>query len=390
MHWLTAIRIRSYSVIFIIMFLLASLFLVWRSETTVGKVLNPGNDFGVFWAASYLGLKGRVHEIPQIQSFCDHDTVPVPTRLCGFPWLYPPAYYVVVFPLALEPFWISYWIFMISTLSGFAIGIRKIIRGSAGALSLAAFPGVWATVLAGQNGFLTAALAGFALHSLPRKPILAGTLAGFLAMKPQLAVLFPVALIAIRAWSALVAFSAAFVAMMGLGTFMMEPEALDAWMGRIGYVQGAISHDGSSFDTWAKMPTVFALFRSLGVAPSIALDLHAMSAAFAGLLVWKVWKTCKSMPVRSATLMTASLLASPYLFYYDLVWLAFPIAWLVQEALKSGWRTGEREILLVSWLLPLGTLFFSSLARFQVAPIVIWTLFLMLAGRASPKRSVNQ
>jgi len=52
---------------------------------------------------------------------------------------------------------------------------------------------------------LTAALAGAALLSLERRPILAGVFIGLLAIKPHLALLFPVALIAIGAWRTLLA-----------------------------------------------------------------------------------------------------------------------------------------------------------------------------------------
>ena len=50
----------------------------------------------------------------------------------------------------------------------------------------------------GQNGFLTAALLGGALHWLDRRPWLAGVLIGCLAYKPQFGVLIPVALLAGR------------------------------------------------------------------------------------------------------------------------------------------------------------------------------------------------
>src|SRR5207248_624969 len=55
-------------------------------------------------------------------------------------------------------------------------------------------------LLDGQNAFLTAALAGFALLWLDRRPLAAGVAIGFLAIKPQLAVLFPLALLAEGRW----------------------------------------------------------------------------------------------------------------------------------------------------------------------------------------------
>ncbi len=56
-----------------------------------------------------------------------------------------------------------------------------------------AFPAVFINIGHGQNGFLTAALLGGALHWLDRKPWLAGILIGMLAYKPQFGVLIPIA-----------------------------------------------------------------------------------------------------------------------------------------------------------------------------------------------------
>src|SRR6516225_5841230 len=68
-------------------------------------------------------------------------------------------------------------------------------------LIAAAFPAVFVNVGHGQNGFVTAALLGGALHWLDRKPWIAGILIGLLAYKPQFGVLIPLALLAGQRWS---------------------------------------------------------------------------------------------------------------------------------------------------------------------------------------------
>ena len=72
--------------------------------------------------------------------------------------------------------------------------------------------------------------------------------------------------------------------------------------------------------------------------------------------------------------MTATLLVSPYLMEYDLAWLGFPIAWVVQTGLQSGWMRAEREVLLAAWLLPLFTVVLAWLLRIQMGPWVIAAL----------------
>jgi hypothetical protein len=57
-----------------------------------------------------------------------------------------------------------------------------------------------AAALAAVRAAATAGLAALALHLLGKRPVAAGVLIGLLAIKPQLAVVFPFVLIATRAW----------------------------------------------------------------------------------------------------------------------------------------------------------------------------------------------
>src|SRR5207248_491486 len=53
-----------------------------------------------------------------------------------------------------------------------------------------------------------------------------------------------------------------------------------------------------------------------------------------------------------ATLVAGSLLVSPYLFYYDLLWAALAVGWLARLGLRTGFARGEREIYLFALLAP--------------------------------------
>ncbi len=54
-----------------------------------------------------------------------------------------------------------------------------------------------------HNAFITAALIGFSLVFLERRPWLSGIFLGLLTYKPHIGVLFPLALLASRNWRAL-------------------------------------------------------------------------------------------------------------------------------------------------------------------------------------------
>ncbi|MEN3967599.1 glycosyltransferase family 87 protein, partial [Mammaliicoccus sciuri] len=71
-----------------------------------------------------------------------------------------------------------------------------------------AFPGVWVTLVTGQNSLFTAAAAGAALVLLRRSPVAAGACIAMLCIKPQLGILFPLYLLCERQWRTLA--SAAF------------------------------------------------------------------------------------------------------------------------------------------------------------------------------------
>src|SRR5207237_2691224 len=68
-----------------------------------------------------------------------------------------------------------------------------------------AYPAVFVNLGHGHNGFLTAALIGFALVNLDTRPILAGILFGLLAYKPQFGLMIPLVLFATGRWRAVVA-----------------------------------------------------------------------------------------------------------------------------------------------------------------------------------------
>lgn len=90
----------------------------------------------------------------------------------------------------------------------------------------AAQPTVFVNAVSGQNGFLsTAALLG-GMSLLARRPFVAGPVLGLLSLKPQLALLLPVALLAGREWRAIAGGIVSFVALtllaviaLGWGTY---------------------------------------------------------------------------------------------------------------------------------------------------------------------------
>jgi hypothetical protein len=102
----------------------------------------------------------------------------------------------------------------------------------------------------------------------------------------------------------------------------------------------SIPHTSQAFlsDGWAnfgKLQTLFGLMRVLGAPESIAWSLQVTLALAGAMTVAIIWRSNTSFEIKAAALATGALLATPYLYTYDLVVLAVPLAFL--------YRLGRRE-----------------------------------------------
>ncbi|UWX58027.1 DUF2029 domain-containing protein [Chlorobaculum sp. MV4-Y] len=380
-HWLNRERLIFYPRIFLLLLLAIGLKLFLRSKNTVDLSGQPfGYDFITFWGASHLALTGHAQDAYSIPLLFKAEQLAQPASKIAYPWYYPPSFHLVVLPLALLPYIAAYWTFILSTLGGYLLVLRRIIHGNIAMWCLAAFSGLWMNFFHGQNGFLTAAIAAAALLSVERRPVLAGVLIGLLAIKPHLAILFPVALLAIGAWRTLITAAVAAITFMAIGTVTLGTAVLKAFFASLGYARLFLENESLA---WRKMPSVFAFLRLLEMPVTWAYVVHCIVAAVAVIAVWQVWRHCRNRNLRGAALMTATFLVSPYVFDYDLAWLAFPIAWLALDGLRTGWLRGEREVLVAVWLLPLLMSPIAGALKFQIGPLVLCSLLWMTYRRAA-------
>ena len=89
------------------------------------------------------------------------------------------------------------------------------------------------------------------------------------------------------------------------------------------------------FDT-SKLRSLFGLLQTLGLPVSTSLAAHSLMAlAIAGLVIW-AWRSHLAYELKAALLATAAIMASPYVFAYDLVVLCVAQAFLVRHVLARG------------------------------------------------------
>jgi len=380
-HWLNRERLSNYPRITLALFLVICSMWVIMSKDMVDPKGEPiGSDFITFWAASHLALNGHAQSAYNIPLLVKAEQIAIPASHSVYAWFYPPTFFLTVLPLAFLPYIAAYSAFMLSTLGACLLVLRRVVRGNTAMWCLAAFSGLWINLFHGQNAFLTAALAGAAMLCLERRPVLAGLFIGLLAIKPHLAILFPVALLAIGAWRSLMTAAVTAITFMAIGTATLGTAVLKGWLASLGYARQFLENGSLP---WDKMPSMFAFARLLGVPVAWAYAVHLVVALGAVIVVWRVWRSCLDWNLRGAALMTATFLVSPYVFDYDLVWLAFPVAWLALAGLRDGWLRGEREVLVVAWLLPLLMVPIAIALRVQIGPLVLCCLMWITIRRAN-------
>ena len=372
-HWLNGARIRFYSGVMLGIFLAIAFGLVWYSNLVDPSGYTIISDLTVFWTAAQMGLAGHAASAYSVSELRESVLAIFPNVQGNFGWFYPPSFYLCILPLGYLQYVPAYFVFMVPTLVFYVAVIRSILWNREAGWILASFSGIWINLLRGQNGFLTAGLAGGGLRLLDKHPIAAGLVIGLTTIKPHLAVLFPVALIAARAWHTLVAaaFSASII--LGAGVAFLGTDTWSGWLQSLSVARHFAEQNGPAY--WIHMPTFFAFFRLLHVPVELAYAAHATVALFALLAVWKVWRNNAEIALRAAILVTATLLISPYLLEYDLTWLALPAAWWAVIVRHQGWGRGERELMVVMWLLPVLCSLIAKWISIQIGP---WVLLLVL------------
>ncbi len=379
-HWLIARRVRIYPRIIIALYLISLVALVLLSKDSIDPLGRPlGADFITFWASSHLTLNGdpaAAFDGAKIM-VAEQQAVPANDKL--FLWHYPPMFMLVVLPLALLPYILSFLAWNLLTLAAFAATVRKIAPAAATVWLTLAFPLTYVNFSHGQTGFLTAALFGGSMVLLGRRPVLAGILIGLLCFKPHLGILLPLALICGRHWRAFLAASATTVAFALTSVAVVGLESWRAFLENIPLVR-QVFEEGML--PWVKMPGFFPSLRLLGVDATLAYALHAILAlAVAAIVAW-VWWRKTPIPLAAAVLVTGTLLATPYSFDYDLVLLAIPIALLGWEGYRNGWMAWEREILVLAGVIPMAAPAIAAITHVQFSFLILLALFAIATRRA--------
>lgn len=354
-----------------------------RSQAlTAPRVSAPvAKDFPLHWTASYLALAGEPATIYDNDRFTNTERALL--GLGGHPWPYPPTALLIDLPLALLPYFLALAAWLGITMGLYLLVLYYIAPHPLTLLWGLSFFGTFENIDLGQNGFLSAALAGGGLLLLDRSPFWGGALLGLLSYKPQLAALIPVALLAGRRWRALAgaALSALALALASLWAF-----PADLWVLFLQSIPHTMDRLYTQTIWFSKMPTVFAAVRLAGFGVQAAWVCHALSMLAALILIVWLWRGPASPALRASGLIMGILLFSPHIWNYDLPLLAIPLAWIWWEGHRHGWLPSEQILLFWSWFLPLITFTLSVGLKWPIGPLYLAPLFILTMRRLTWER----
>jgi len=389
-HWLGADRVRVYSMAALACY--AAYFVIWFIRASVLKVASVyplGGDFLVFWSVAQLALQGNplgAYDIAVLHKL-EVATVPLVGSTPGvLPWFYPPTCMPFVMPFGLLPYWLAVLVFFAVSVGSFLWVVSRIVPWRQAWLPCAAFPGIAVVLATGQNALLLAACAGLALTLLRSRPVAAGMLLALLTVKPQLAAMVPVALVCARAWKPLIAMAATSLAMAVIALVAFGPDSFTAFLHNATLARSAVESGAAYLE---RMPTLFAMVKMLHGGVILAYALHLTGAMAACAVVAYAWSRPCSFALQAAVLLTAGMLVSPYLYDYDLAFLGLAVAWLATYGWRQGWLPGERELLILLWLLPLGGMLLIGRIGFQLMPVVLLLALAHIARRIHLERTRN-
>jgi len=346
------------------------------------------NDFFVFWsAARWLAERGLAPGIYDVETFRAFQAGLLAETAAAYrPFAYPPTGLLAMAPLALFPLGTALALFLGASLAVYLAALAWRAPGRAAALVCA--PASLMNVVVGQNGFLTAGLLYGGLNLAARRPWIAGALIALLAIKPQLGVLVPIALIAARQWTCLIAAGLGTIALIGLSAALGGIAIWTAWLDLL---PAFAANTAANIDSASRlMVSPPAVFLTLGLDYETARLLHLPIALAAGLAVWRLCGRFGLSPLSIAGVLAATLLATPFAYFYDLTIAAGAAAILAGEALRTGFRPGEKFVLLLAWVAPLVAV--TELRLSWTAPLALGLLLLAIwrrlaaDGRAAPGR----
>jgi hypothetical protein len=346
-----------------------------RTYGVIQNLLPDGHplygDFIAFWSAARATLDGHVAEIHDRVFLTKYQVGAVPNMHVMAPYNSPPILLLLITPLGLLPYNWAAITFLVLTGALYLWMARKLLPDNRAMIFACTLPAAVYHIGTVQELLLIAGLNGLALYWLDKRPRLSGAIVGLLAIKPHLAILWPIFLALSGRWKN---FASATVS---LAVLFVTAGLVFGWPSYLRFVQNLGPSADLIFGVHVAKQTYASLFgnlRALGLSIPVAGVIHGASALLA--LIAGGWVFRKGdWQAQCAAFCAATLLMSPYLYFYDFALLGVGAACL---------GVPRNRVEFVAQALAWGsayTVALGPLAGFPLCPIAAWTVLLVALRR---------
>ena len=382
-NWLTQERITLWATCFGVAWFLFLFWDAWAHSTlgiTDAKGEHIGRDFINYWSGAQLAAGGHAETVYNPKQYLAFQRGFAGPQSEFKMYSYPPVAILFTLPLCLVSFGVGYVLWSLASYSLSAVMFSRFVPWRM-ALPLAiSTPACILSLQSGQNGAFTAALLGGGLTILGRMPVTAGIMFGLLCYKPQLGLLLPLALAAGGYWRS---FFAAALTVLALFFCASQAFGIHIWqlfaehMGR----QTMLMEEG--YTLWHRMPTVFAGLRMWGTGIPFAYVMQGVATVLGAVAVFFTWRRASvSLPLKSAVLVLAAFLVTPYGWDYDMVVAVFALFWVAADARENGWMPWEKFAWMLLIFLPFHMTPMSKMLGLQLGAVFFAIALWMVLRRA--------
>src|ERR1043165_9570132 len=267
----------------------------------------------------------------------------------GQNWTNPPSLILVMAPFGLLGYLPALLVWTVSSLILFLAVGRRHFADKRLLLAEVLSPAAVLCVISGQTSLITTIMLVTIFAWLDRRPVPAGILIGLLSLKPQLGILFPIALIASARWRV---FASAAVTTLALAAAAALIFGQQMWIDLVVKgipMQNLVLIDPDRIAT-PFHPTIFMNMRGADLPYNLAMAVQlCFTAAAAGAVFWAFRYRRESDPILLMGLFLACTISSvPYFMAYDTLALTLAALLLLDQRLLDP--SGRRMVLLVYWL----------------------------------------
>jgi hypothetical protein len=345
----------------------------WRNLDflDVLKVQPLGVDYAPFRAGMQALAQGRAYDFTYVTDLQGWPMGPEHLR----PFLYPPSSFPLFSMLAALPYWVGYGLLVAGGYALFAWAGRRI----GAPWWMLAFPAAGLVAICGQVTFLVGGLLVGAI-SLERRPLVAGVLFGLAAaLKPQLLVLAPLALLGARQWRTLAAAGVTVTVAVAASALIWGLEPWFQWVAAMPRFQAEVMPHNPGLLSDAITP--YAMLAAHGLPGAWSLALAPVAIA----LAWFSLDRRLEFADRLVLLTSATLMILSYAMHYEAALLLPAVAAYLSRTEDRLWPLYAAA----ACVFAVGLIFgFAPVAAALTLPLSTWlrrTLPAAYARRATAK-----